>query len=468
MRSERSGDRIVPPGASSSRMDWRGWKRFASAMSALGMGFLLAIYSNIFAEQGRLAATAICASAALLLSGYVALTAVPYLARRASLEWLRVSIDYQLTREGLIFIAMVFLLAVAGLNTGNNLLYLVVASLLAAILMSGVLSLAVLSSLSLEILLPEHVFARTPVAARVRLENEKKIFPSFSVTLNGSVDGNLKGKRPRRTSKHAASNEESEAGIFDRPLYFAFLPPGRALTTAVELRFARRGMYHEKGFSLSTRFPFGFLEKKMDLEVSRQLCVYPAIEPTEHFYNLLPMITGELEAFQRGFGHDLYSVRDMLTTDTVRHVDWKASAHTGELKVREFTREDDRRLEVIFDPRIGPFTSASLERFEAAVELCACLVWHFCQHEAQLQFSCGEFEITAAHAAEVVYDVLRHLALVSPLPEDPLDPSDIKPNGNGFRVVLTAAARTSVAASAWQDSYFVFFEELGTAVPSQA
>ncbi len=460
------------------RLDRPGWKKFLSAIAALGMGFLLAIYSNIFAERGRIGATALCASLALLLSGYVALTAVPYLARRTSLEWLRVSIDYQLTRQGMAFITMVFLLAVAGLNTGNNLLYLVVASLLAAILMSGVTSLAVLTGLSLEILLPEHVFARRPVPARIRLENQKKFMPSFSITLTGSTDAeSSKGKAEerkfhggRKRSRSKIHGEEKRSpwlpaddhgGILGQALNFPFVPAARAVTRTVELQFPHRGVYSEKGFSLTTRFPFGFLEKKLDIEVSRELLVYPAVEPTDEFYEILPMLTGELEAFQRGRGNDLYSIRDMLPTDTARHVDWKASARTGILKVREFAREDERRLQLILDRRIGPAGKGAAERFEAGVELCASLAWHFYEMDAQLEFLCDDFQTPAARADDVIYDILAFLAAVKPSLESPLEPPWIAPAENTFRIVFTSAPRGSIPTTTWSRSYFIFLDALG-------
>jgi len=183
------------------RLDRPGWRKFASAMVALGFGFLLAIYSGVFAQQGRIVATGICASLALLLAGYVALTAVPYLARRTSLEWLRVRVDYQITREGWSFVTLIFVLAIAGLNTGNNLLYLVLASLLAAILMSGILSALVLTDVELEILLPDHVFARRPAPAQIHLKNRKKLAPSFSIALSGAAAEEKEAKRTKRAKR---------------------------------------------------------------------------------------------------------------------------------------------------------------------------------------------------------------------------------------------------------------------------
>ena len=462
-KQPNAGSRVVAARNALRRVDGAAWRRFGSAMGGLGLGFLLAIYSNIFTARGRVGAAAICASLALLLSGYVAVTAVPYLARRSSFEWLKITVDYQLTREGMAFIGLVFLLAIAGLNTGNNLLYLVVASLLAAILMSGVLSLAVLRGLSLEINLPEHVFARRPVPARIRLENKKRFLPSFSITLSGTGQTGEKPKRKLALANPSSlASSDSDGRILNRPLYFAFLPAARALTRPVQLEFPHRGLYREKGFALSTRFPFGFLEKKLVLAVSRDLWVYPAVEPAEDFYEILPLLSGELEAYQRGRGHDLYSIREMLSTDSARFVDWKASARSGGLKVREFAREDERRLQLILDPRIGPFDEEALRRFEAAVEICASLAWHFYEVDAQLQFLCGDFQTPTARAGEVIYDILRYLSTVAPSPDIPLARPAAAADGV-FQIIFTGAPQGSIPTTVWNRSYFIFFDSLRTA-----
>ncbi len=457
------------------RLDRPGWKKFAFSLAALGVAFLLAIYSRIFREDGRLVATAVSATLALLLAGYVAITAVPYLARRSSLRWLRVSIDYKLTREGIAFIVLILVLAIAGLNTGNNLLYMVLASLLAAILMSGFLSMAVLTGVGLEVMLPDHVFARRPVPARITLRNQKKLIPSFSITLTGGGDSGKKKKRKRKRSSpepgsstsHLASTDDPGRKILRRPIYFSFLPAARAVTQPVELNFPQRGLYREKGFSLGTRFPFGFLEKKLRLPVSHDLWVYPAVEPTEEFYEILPMLSGEIEAFERGRGHDLYSIRDMLSTDSARHVDWKASARTGGLKVREFAREDERRLQLIFDRRIGSLDETALRQFEVAVEFCACLAWHFHEVDAQLQFLCGDFQTPAARTEGIIYDILGHLAAVEPSAEAPQALPPMESGENAFRIVCTAAPRGLVPTEMWSRSYFIFFDALRQGQPGQ-
>ena len=134
-----------------SNADKKAWQTFAVSLLALALAFLLAMYSTIFAQQGRVIATGICALSALGLAAYVGFTVVPYLARRTQIEWLQVSLDYKLTNEGWAFILLILLLGVAGLNTGNNLLYMILSTLLAALLMSGMLSLAVLNGVGIEI-----------------------------------------------------------------------------------------------------------------------------------------------------------------------------------------------------------------------------------------------------------------------------------------------------------------------------
>ena len=56
----------------------------------------------------------------------------------------------------------------------------------------------------------------------------------------------------------------------------------------------------------------------------------------------------------RGRGHELHSLRSYLHTDSARFVDWKVSAKAGRLMVREFAREDERRVMLVLDPYIGP------------------------------------------------------------------------------------------------------------------
>src|ERR1700687_2700779 len=147
------------------------WKRFLLALLGLVLAFAAALFSTVARESGSLWTTVILASIALTLAVGVGLTTVPYLARRVAGGRVRDAFNYDVTGVGIIYVASVLLIGVAALNTGNNLLYVIVAAMLAAILVSGVASAIVLRDLELDIRLPEQVFAGRPTLGKIVIRN---------------------------------------------------------------------------------------------------------------------------------------------------------------------------------------------------------------------------------------------------------------------------------------------------------
>ncbi len=172
--------------------------------------------------------------------------------------------------------------------------------------------------------------------------------------------------------------------IFTGSIYFPFIAARSSSSADLELKFPKRGRHVQEGLGISTRFPFSFLTKTRRVALQRELVVYPSVDPTEDFFDVLPLIAGEFEAFVRGRGYDLYRIREYLPEDSARNVDWKATAKTGALKVREFTREDESKLRIIFDnPAQG---TVSEKAYESGVQMAASLAWHFSQQDAELNF----------------------------------------------------------------------------------
>lgn len=415
-------------------------------MLALAVALVFALYSAAAAERGWFWIAGGSATIALGLSLWVAVTIVPALARRTPLRWLVIQINYRITREGWVYVAGIFALAIAALNTGNNLLFMILSAMLAAIAVSGVVSRLSLSGVDMSLTLPEHIFAEQPVLAEVKLENHKLSLPSFSLRV---------GSHPKAKT----------AGILAWPVYFPYIARQGAAEQGVELRFPRRGVYRQDAFAISTRFPFGFLEKTRKVESPMEAVVYPRVLPTEEFYEILPMISGELESYQRGRGHDLYSIRDYHPTDSARFVDWKASARASALKVREFTREDERRVVLVLDPHLHPEPGQSQadveEQFERAVTFAACLAWHFNEIDSEMQFRTDEVATPMALAGEIIYDVLRHLAFIAP--KSGGDSGFLNRLGKEpdlFKIILTSQPRGSIPTHLWTSSYFVFMQSL--------
>ncbi len=453
-----------------ARIDRGAWIRFFIALIGLACAFVCALLSTVAVEAGNAWAAVILASLSLILAAVVGISVVPYLARRVAVRRMRDALSYEVTREGAIYLVLVLVIGIAALNTGNNLLFIVVSAMLSAVLVSGIASAIVLLGLELDVIVPEHLFVGTVAAARLVLRNKNRWVPSFSV----SVVPPKVNRRKRHIHFHRSSFRfppKSEPGkewfrwpdlslswaleppppadLFRGTVYFPFIAARQTAQAEIELRFNKRGSYVQNSFGLQSKFPFSFLTKTRTIAMKREIIVYPPVEATDEFFEMLPLITGEFEAYVRGRGYDLYRIRDYGPEDSARHVDWKATARTGDLKVREFTREDERKLRLVFD---NPSPDAiSPQSYERGVALAASLAWHFAAGTTKLSFAASDYS-----GAADVYDFLRYVALVQPA-EGPsvLDSLELT---DDYNIVVTARKQGSIPTPLWNCSYFVFLD----------
>lgn len=465
------------------------WVKFVLALVGLGLAFGAALFSTVSRDAGNLWATIILASTSLVLATLVGLVTVPYLARRVAVERLRESFDYNVTRGGIVYVLVTLVIAIAALNTGNNLLYIVVAAMMAAILVSGYVSALELRYLELDINLPEHVFAGRPVMGRIVLRNPRRWLPSFSVRV---VSTRKKRKKPAKKWQWEATtftfpfNRPAEEqwlrlpdrrlrrvtvlppppGIFQGMAYFPFLPPKAQVNADLELRFDRRGCYREDSFGVATRFPFAFFTKTRHVALQKEVLVYPRVEATDEVFEILPLVRGEWESFVRGRGSDLYRIREYMPEDSARHVDWKATAKSGSLKVREFAREDERKLCIVFDnPEAGILTE---DVYEKAVDLTASLAWHFSTQETE-----ASFLVPGRPRTRDLHEFLAELAVIKPATTgnpmamtDDILRTDAVNNSDDYKIVVTSRPRGTIPVALWNSSYFVFVGEKETVASS--
>jgi len=204
------------------------------------------------------------------------------------------------------------------------------------------------------------------------------------------------------------------------------------------------------------------------VSLPREVLVYPRVEPTDEVFEILPLVRGEWESFVRGRGSDLYRIREYMPEDSARHVDWKATAKSGSLKVREFAREDERKLCIAFDnPELGLISESD---YEKAVDLAASLAWHFSMQEAEVSFL-----IPGRPRSRDLHEFLAWLATVAPVGAKPSkeaktaeasDPlRELSSGSDEFNIVITGRARGTVPTALWNSSYFVF---LGDQTPKKS
>lgn len=444
------------------------WMRFLVAAIGLALAFAAAIFSTAARDAGNVPATVVLSSLALVMAAAVGIGTVPYLARRLAAKRLRDALDFEVTRAGGLYFLIVLLIGVAALNTGNNLLYIIVAAMLAAIAVSGIASAYCLRGLEMELKVPDHIFATTDVAATVCVRNPRKWLPSLSISAIPTDAARLRKKwrwvatsfpippwrPPERQWLRLPDRKlrrvivDPSSGVFHQSAYFPLIPPQNQLQAEVMLNFPKRGRYQEK-FSLSTRFPFAFLVKTRRVALAREVLIYPQLTTSETIVELLPVLTGKIEAYLKGVSADLYRIREYLPEDSARHVDWKATAKSGALKVREYSREDERRLRFVFDnPSPGEVSPPNYERM---ISLAASAAWRLEKQSVFLSFVSQEYESIGD-----VFGFLEHLATLQPKTAPSV--LDTLPGSTSYSLVFTAQKRGTIPAAMWATAYFVFLE----------
>jgi uncharacterized protein (DUF58 family) len=465
-------------------MSWQAIRDFLITVFFLGLAFILALLSSVAAERNDIKHAAIAAAVSLVLALLGALYIIPRLARNVRLEILRFAVRTTVTVEGLLFIVFLAVIAFAAWNTGNNLLYLILSAMLSFLIAANLIARLTLADVSVQLRFPDHIFAGEPSNLAVTIINHKRLMPSYSLSVEALAESNSETaddedtEESKETTKYPRSGVPSANGELKRQsrsrvlrgsnralgglAYFVLAPARASARQRVEHTFDRRGRYPITGFRISTKFPAGFFKKWRNIDASGELLVYPKPRPLDDFYHALPMLAGRIESQARGFGDDLYAIRRYHPSDHMRHIDWKATAKSLEMMVREHMREDEWRLTIVFDCARPQFFSnemrhqsaemaepASRERaerdenesptprsdsfdarFERAVVMAASLANHFILERADVELITQDAEHNVAPGSghDHLYKILRSLATLQTLDDDS-DPNSSSPIG---------------------------------------
>lgn len=243
----------------------------------------------------------------------------------------------RVTFLGKIVMGVTIVLGVAAINTGNNLLYLVLGILFGIIAASGFLSEEVVRDLSLHLSAPQVFLARSPVRLHGWLESEKKVGTHL---VEIALFGELPSPRPlpfyKRFLKGSAQSKEQELGS----TLVRYLPPGGKCEVSIPLSpFPRRGVYRVHRAEIRTRFPFQFYEKIRDLPLALALEVAPAPRLTSLEPHPLRERLGEGERFEawRGRGEEEFQgLHPYTLSDPLSRIHWRRAVPPFPLMVKEF------------------------------------------------------------------------------------------------------------------------------------
>ncbi len=302
----------------------------------------------------------------------------------------------KLTREGKFFAGITAGVGFAAINTGNNLLYLMLGMLLALIVVSLFMSEFSLRGLTVVRRLPVRAQVGNPHVVEIEVFNHKVNVPSYAIEVE-----DLRENLPA-----------------DKRCFFLKISPNSAQIAAYRRTPARRGRDLHTGFRLATRFPFGLFERSRELPAAGDLIIYPGIDPVSLAAPVAGRTLGHEPLMGRGQGEDYVGLKPFRDGEDPRNIHWRKSAAIGQMVLRERAIDLRPDIQLTLDVRAPRTVSTEWTiGFERRIrELASRTVAHIKR---------GDLVRLASSAGVTVHGdrnsgadaILRYLALVAAEPE---------------------------------------------------
>lgn len=263
--------------------------------------------------------------------------------------------DFSVT--GLVYCTMMMFMGLAAINGQANLLFGVFGLMIGVLLVSGVICRLVLSRLRVTRSLPESCVVGRPATLIYHFKNNKRFWPSLSVTLT-EMDG-------------------TEAFEAQAAAYLLHSAPGITASVPVELVPKRRGRHFLSQYQLSTSFPFGFIKRAVSRRESDIVLVGPALGRVSK--QLMGLCRSDQRADsmikpQRGGQDEFYGVKEHRPGENPRWIYWRRSARTpGLLVSKEMTQVAPPRLLLLVDTFVRQTAIPELAAVERTLAMAASL-----------------------------------------------------------------------------------------------
>jgi uncharacterized protein (DUF58 family) len=341
-------------------------------------------------------------------------------------------------RSGGFLIFGTFALGIATLNTGNNLLYLLMGAMLGTIALSGWLSEQALRDLRIRRVVPRAITAGEHARIEYELENRKRRLPSHGIEVRELIDLDM-------TPEERGGVPHAEALLFESA-FVAALEPGASARVRAPMAAPHRGVITLDGVTLRTAFPFGLFAKERDIELRGSLTVWPRADRRVRAPRLggrrgqrQQLGAGAAAGAERG---DYRGLRQYRPGDDPRDIHWRSTARRGEPIIREYDRDAADEYWIVLDT-VAPDAEAG----EAAVEIAASVITLAARRGDRFGVLCGRTRLqpgVGSARVDAALDLLAAVVLTRTGP-DPALPAHAE-----SCVLVTAR---NAAAAAWGDVY---------------
>ncbi len=305
---------------------------------------------------------------------------------------------FGLTSGGRVCLGLAIVLAIAAYNADLNLLYLMTATLLVALIVSFICAARAVAGVRMRRKLPDEITAGIPFRVHLWLERRGHRFARWGTV---SVEEQMSG----------------QLGSQCMVCFFPDVPAKQAVVSSYQAVAPNRGEYLLKCVQLVSRFPFGLAYFARKVSVEDTFVAFPRrgrlLRPPRF---VLPTGPAPRQARHLEHGTEFRSLRDYQPGDNVRLISWRMSAKRGVLQLKQV--EDPAaldRITILLDTALPADASPELlDRLELGISFAATLAEYYTgfNQSVSLIWATGR---TAPSTDR--WHVLRRLALIGPASE---------------------------------------------------
>ena len=365
-------------------------------------------------------------------------------------NWAGIRREYRITLEGIIFVLITFFIGFAAINTSTNLLYLIMSMMLSFFIISGLLSTSTLRKIRVRRLAVRHISAREAATIPLEVANDKRWMFSYSL----------------RIMDYLATGEM--VGV----CYLSHIPPRSKTNITYRVFFPHRGIYKLARIRIVLRFPFGFFVRAIAVTQSQQILVYPQIIDIRPLLESANVDLGEFESGRKGSGHSLYGLREYTPSDSARFIHWKVSARSNKIMLREFEKEEKKKITLIFNNSAAlPISKDIEELFENAVIYTASLAKYLIDREFQVQLETASGRVSFGIGISHLHRILRALAMIN-LEKKGLEIPNMKMDADSTNIMIHFIPGSNIpyqpeSTQVIDITRFQFIPQLGDQIPYQ-
>jgi uncharacterized protein (DUF58 family) len=228
----------------------------------------------------------------------------------------------EIAKAGWLFIVITLAVGFAAINTASNLLHALFGVQLGLIVASGALSERMVSRARPRRVVTSPLFAGSPGALRIELENTGPNSPLLSVSVE--------------------DDDENPSGVGQTaPVYSLVIPGGGTVRLETSVTMPRRGPHRLPPAVVLTRFPFGLFVKRRRVVESAEVLVYPRLSFDPGATAGMGVAGDEQGSGRPARAGEFHSLAEYRAGEDSRRIHWPATARRGRPVVARFEAQRD-------------------------------------------------------------------------------------------------------------------------------